>query len=100
VVVQVFEQVRKLGLSERLGRLTAVAGDVSEEELGMSEAARRTLAASVNVVFHCAANVRFDMSLRDAVSFNTIGTKRVLQFASTLADLQVTPQSPTPTPVL
>lgn len=44
---------------------------------------------NVNVVFHCAANVRFDQPLRQAVEMNTVGTHRALQLAEGIKNLKV-----------
>lgn len=55
----------------------------------MDETDRAELVEQVNVVFHCAANVRFDQPLRDAVNMNTLGTQRVLQLAEKMQNLKV-----------
>lgn len=67
----------------------AVAGDVSAPGLALSGDDAALLAARVSVVFHCAANVRFDLSIKEAVSLNTVGTRNVLLYAKTIENLDV-----------
>lgn len=55
----------------------------------MSAADQNLLAENVTVVFHCAANVRFDQQLKDAVNLNTLGTNRVLTLAERMEHLEV-----------
>ena len=40
-------------------------------------------------MFHCAANVRFDLTLKEAVNFNLNGTFSVLRLAEKMKNLQV-----------
>lgn len=48
-----------------------------------------TLSEDVNIVFHCAGNVRFNDSLKNAVNNNTVGTLRVLNLATKFRNLVV-----------
>ncbi len=57
-------------------RLTTVAGDVSEDALGLNEAGLQTL-RSCDVVVHSAATVSFDAPLDQAVEVNLLGPSRV-----------------------
>ncbi|XP_070495733.1 putative fatty acyl-CoA reductase CG5065 [Chironomus tepperi] len=70
-----------------INKLVAVAGDVSELGLGMSEN-DKTLMKNVSLIFHSAASVRFDDSLRDAVLMNTRGTRELMEFAITLKNVK------------
>jgi len=58
------------------GRLTAVAGDVGRDGLGLDDEGRRRLAAA-DVVVHAAATVSFDAPLDQAVEINLLGPARV-----------------------
>jgi thioester reductase-like protein len=62
-------------------RLTAVAGDIEERELGLSGEARERMRREVTTVLHCAASVSFDLPLAESRSVNVEGTRRVLEFA-------------------
>jgi alcohol-forming fatty acyl-CoA reductase len=59
----------------------AIAGDMLEKDLAMSAADREMLVKRVNVIYHCAATVRFDEPLRRAIMMNTRGTKLILDLA-------------------
>jgi alcohol-forming fatty acyl-CoA reductase len=72
---------RELGDSfdEVVGRrLTAVAGDVAVDGLGLDDDGRATL-ATCDVVIHSAAAVSFDSPLDSAVDVNLLGPTRVAQ---------------------
>jgi len=62
---------------ERLKKLIVIVGDITIEELALSMADKKRLTEKVSIVFHMAANVRFDLSLKTAVKMNTIGTINV-----------------------
>jgi alcohol-forming fatty acyl-CoA reductase len=47
------------------------------------------LISDVNVVFHCAANIKFNDPIKDAVNINVSGTLRVLKLAQKLENLKV-----------
>ena len=76
------------GLAEMTARrVTAVAGDVSTDGLGLDGAGRAIL-ASCDIIIHSAATVSFDSPLDSAVEVNLLGPTRI---AATLNDLGVTP---------
>jgi thioester reductase-like protein len=62
-------------------RLTAVAGDIEQRNLGLAEGSSERLHREVTTVVHCAASVSFDMPLEESRSVNVDGTRRVLDFA-------------------
>ncbi len=57
-------------------RITAVAGDVTIDGLGLDEAGRAAL-ASCDLVIHSAAAVSFDSPLDQAVEVNLLGPVRI-----------------------
>ncbi|MSP78086.1 MAG: NAD-dependent epimerase/dehydratase family protein [Dehalococcoidia bacterium] len=61
-------------------KVVAVAGDLSQERLGLSEPMYRQLQQEVNVVINSAALVSFDAPLDQALTLNVVGTKRILEF--------------------
>ncbi|XP_011859795.1 PREDICTED: putative fatty acyl-CoA reductase CG5065 [Vollenhovia emeryi] len=64
---------------ERLKKLVVVPGDITVEDgLALSVADKQRLMNSISVVFHMAANVRFDLSLKSAVRMNTMSITNVL----------------------
>lgn len=62
-------------------RIEVLAGDVTEDHLGLDDATYRRLTAATTRVIHSAATVRFDHSLHEARSMNVEGTRRVLDLA-------------------
>lgn len=64
-----------------------IKGDVSEEHLGLSAADRARLIANVNIVFHSAATLDFNESLKPTVNTNLLGTRRVMELTSQLQNL-------------
>jgi thioester reductase-like protein len=62
-------------------RLTAVAGNIEQRDLGLAEEASARLRREVTTVLHCAASVSFDMPLEESRSVNVEGTRRMLHFA-------------------
>ena len=70
--------------AERLpahARLSAVAGDIEQPGLGLSEENRERLPQDVTTVVHCAASVSFDLSLEESRRVNVDGTRNVVDFA-------------------
>ncbi|CAG9858436.1 unnamed protein product [Phyllotreta striolata] len=70
-------------------KCTVVPGDVTEIDLGISEENRSVLTNEVNFIFHSAATVRFDDSLKYAVTMNTRGTKFALELAEQCRNLKL-----------
>jgi thioester reductase-like protein len=62
-------------------RLTPVAGDIEQHELGLSRESSERLRDEVATVVHCAASVSFDMPLDESRRVNVEGTRRMLRFA-------------------
>lgn len=83
-----FDNIRSIDAAQ-LNKIRMIKGDVTLDGLGMDDNDRADLAQHVNVVFHCAANVRFDQPIKEAVNMNTLGTQRVLQLAELMHDLRV-----------
>jgi alcohol-forming fatty acyl-CoA reductase len=72
--------------SEVARRISAVAGDVGRDGLGLDGDGRAALAAA-DVVIHSAATVSFDAPLTQAVEINLLGPSRV---AGAMADVEST----------
>lgn len=83
-----FDRIRST-FPECLDKIKTVKGDVTIDGLGLSENDANEIAEKVSMIFHCAANVRFDQPLKDAVNMNTQGTFRVLTLADRIKNLDV-----------
>ncbi|HEX6742696.1 MAG TPA: SDR family oxidoreductase [Solirubrobacteraceae bacterium] len=69
------------------GRAVAIAGDLTAPRLGLGER-HDEIAAGVGTVIHSAASVAFDLPIEEARAINVEGTRRVLDFAGAVPDLQ------------
>jgi thioester reductase-like protein len=70
------------------GRLTAVAGDIEEPGLGLSEETAQRLRRDVTTVLHCAASVSFELPLEESRRVNVDGTRHMAGFARTCPGLE------------
>jgi fatty acyl-CoA reductase len=87
-ILQVFDRIRTESPA-LFSKIVSMHGDVSEADLGLNEEDRRRVVTDVNIVFHAAATVRFNESLKSAVTLNTLGTQRVIQLCRNIHNLQV-----------
>jgi len=71
-----------------LKKVEAVDGDITEENLGIDEGNRRMLTRVVNVVFHCAATVRFDEELTKSVTMNVGAVAAIIKLARRMEKLE------------
>ncbi|XP_012269817.2 putative fatty acyl-CoA reductase CG5065 [Athalia rosae] len=83
-----FHRLRK-EKPEMMKKLVPMQGDVTLDKLGLDTAQRKTLADEVSVVFHCAATLRLEAKLKDAIEMNTAGTQRVLELCRMMKGLKI-----------
>jgi alcohol-forming fatty acyl-CoA reductase len=88
VSLQLFEKLRE-AVPKFRHKIVTVAGDVSVAGLGLSLTDRQILVSNVNIMFHAAATIKFDESLKLAVDINVHGTKDVLELAKETTNLKV-----------
>jgi len=74
---------------ELLSKIVAVEGDLAVNNLGLSSQDEAELIENVHIIFHCAAVVKFNEKLKDAVNCNTTGILRIIQLALKMKNLQV-----------
>lgn len=74
---------------QALEKITGIAGDVSLDNLGISEENVKLLHTNVSVVFHIAATVKFEEPLKKAVNINVCGTERLLNLCKGMKKLAV-----------
>ena len=83
----VFKKVKEV-FPEGMNKLVAIEGDLMVSPCaGISNEDIQLLTANVNFVFHCAASVRFDEPLKNAIQMNTIGTRNMLDLAEKFNNL-------------
>ena len=72
---------------DRLRRVEAVNGDITEEDFGIDEVSRKMLIENVDVIFHSAATVRFDEELTKSVAMNLGAVSTVIKLAKQMKHL-------------
>jgi fatty acyl-CoA reductase len=70
-------------------KLTLVPGDMQKLDLGVSPEDQRNLINDVEIVFHAAADVRFDESLKEATEINIRGTREIMLLSQRIVNLEV-----------
>lgn len=75
--LQVFKRIRE-EKPEVYKKLVPIPGDVTSDKLGISPEHEQLLIDTAEIVFHCAATLKLEARLKDAIEMNTIGTKRIL----------------------
>jgi alcohol-forming fatty acyl-CoA reductase len=85
---QIFNKIREIDV-KKLDKVIFVSGDITVDRLQLSDQDELRLIDDVNVVFHCAANIRFNDPIKDAVNINVTGTLRVLKLAQKMKNLIV-----------
>jgi len=73
----------------KLKKISALNGDCSQIDLGLSTDDRTMLIKEVNVIFHSAATVRFDERLDIAIGINVIGAREIVKLAHKMENLEV-----------
>ncbi|XP_069713637.1 fatty acyl-CoA reductase 1 isoform X2 [Phaenicophaeus curvirostris] len=70
-------------------KIIVVTSDLTQPGLELSEPIKKELIECANIIFHCAATVRFNESLRDAVRLNVVATQELLLLAQQMKNLEV-----------
>lgn len=67
----------------------AINGDILEDNLGLDVVNHKRLQDEVNIVFHCAATLKLESTLKDAVEMNLTGTQRIVEISLSMNQLDV-----------
>ncbi|XP_028441567.1 fatty acyl-CoA reductase 1 isoform X2 [Perca flavescens] len=70
-------------------KIIAVNSDLTQPELDLSKEDQSILADNINIVFHCAATIRFNEPLKDAMQLNVLATQKMLALAHRMKHLEV-----------
>ncbi|XP_074032397.1 putative fatty acyl-CoA reductase CG5065 isoform X2 [Leptinotarsa decemlineata] len=81
-----FERLRK-SQPDAFAKIVLVNGDVNTEGLGLKTEDFDLLINNVSVVFHMAATLKLEASLKDAIEQNTAGTARVIDVCKQIKKL-------------
>jgi fatty acyl-CoA reductase len=85
---QLFDKLRKERPND-LSKIVPILGDITSEDLGISESDQNLLSETINIVFHSAATVKFDEKLKLSVTINMLGTKRLVELCQRMLHLEV-----------
>lgn len=88
-MLQIFETLTTQGKQSALDKLKAVEGNIDADNLGLSADDQATLISEVNFVFHCAATLDFEASLKTTVEVNLLGTRRIIELCKRIENLKV-----------
>ena len=66
-----FQRIRKQK-PEMLKKVKALSGDVGMKNLGLTDEQLDILINETNIIFHCAATLRLESKLKDAIDMNTV----------------------------
>lgn len=84
-----FQRVRE-EKPEVLKKLVPVQGDVTFDGLGLSGGPMlERVLANTSIVFHMAATLRLEATLKDAIEMNTTGTTRVIDLCRKMPNLKL-----------
>ncbi|KFO18694.1 Fatty acyl-CoA reductase 1 [Fukomys damarensis] len=70
-------------------KIVAINSELTQPKLALSEEDEEVIIDSTNIIFHCAATVRFNENLRDAVQLNVIATRQLILLAQQMKNLEV-----------
>jgi alcohol-forming fatty acyl-CoA reductase len=82
------EAVGEAEFQRRMNLVTAIAGDITEDRLGIDEKHYAELCNNVNFIAHLAATVDFQEKLNLSVQMNTLGALRVVALARKCRQLE------------
>lgn len=68
-----FQRIRKQK-SQMLKKVVTLNGDVSVENLGLTEEQSEILMNEIDIVFHFAATLKLEAKLKDAIEMNTVNS--------------------------
>ncbi|XP_064076070.1 fatty acyl-CoA reductase 1-like [Vanessa tameamea] len=83
-----FDRLRKEKPGVFQSKVFFIAGDIMETGLGISDEDRTLIVNRTHIIFHAAASVRFDDSLKTATKLNLLGTKEVIELATEVRNLE------------
>ncbi|KAI5721941.1 hypothetical protein M8J76_001321 [Diaphorina citri] len=70
-------------------KIQVIPSNLESERLGLSEDSEQLIKSKVNIIFHCAASLRFDEALQKAIRANLYATKQMLNLAKECVNLKV-----------
>lgn len=87
-ISQMFDVVRKENPKFQ-DKVTVMKGDLISENLGLSIEDRNTIIREVDIIYHNAANVKFDIKISLSLRINVLGTMKMLDLARECKKLEI-----------
>lgn len=69
-------------------KIQVISADLNQQDLAISKEDMQEVLSNTNLVFHCAATVRFNDPLRHAVQLNVTATQQLLRMANQMPKLE------------
>lgn len=70
-------------------KIVPVNSDLTQPELGLSQEDQSTLTENIHIIFHCAATIRFNEPLKDAMQLNVLATQKMLALGRKMKRLEI-----------
>lgn len=64
-----------------LQKVKPIHGDITQQGLGLEPSSRQLLEQTVDIILHCAADIRLEVDIHSALQSNYLGTEATLQLA-------------------
>uniref|UniRef100_A0A673J844 Fatty acyl-CoA reductase n=1 Tax=Sinocyclocheilus rhinocerous TaxID=307959 RepID=A0A673J844_9TELE len=84
---KLFDRVREVN-PDFHQKIIPISSELTQPGLAISPEDVQTLTSCINIVFHCAATIRFDEPLKHALQLNVIATQQLLSLAQQMQHLQ------------
>ncbi|KAL7040997.1 hypothetical protein ACKWTF_000572 [Chironomus riparius] len=84
--IPVFHRIVK-EMPDQFKKITPVYGDIVSDRLGLSDEEYKRVVSTTNVVFHLAASLKLEATLKPNVEMNLTGTWNVLEMCKEMKDL-------------
>ncbi|KAF3859292.1 hypothetical protein F7725_021691 [Dissostichus mawsoni] len=84
---KLFDRVREVN-PDFHQKIIPISSELTQPGLAISPEDVERLSACINVVFHCAATIRFDEPLKHALQLNVIATQQLLSLAKQMQHLE------------
>ncbi|KAG5876416.1 hypothetical protein JTB14_032617 [Gonioctena quinquepunctata] len=69
-------------------KIVGISGDITKEDLGLSPQDKELLKQKINIIFHCAATVKFDENIRIAALTNVRPVRDLLHLANQMSEFK------------
>lgn len=72
-----------------MNKIKIIIGNLEESSMGLESTDRQWMMENVNLIFHCAATVKFNERLELATKINIQGTENLMLLAKHMGNLKV-----------